>query len=405
MQITKELIESLLWEEEGSALDFKKEQYALADASDEQKSELLKDILAFTNAFGRADAFIMVGIEEVKGGRSRVIGVKEQLEDAHVQQFVNAKVQRPIQFSYRAAEHDGLPIGIIHVPRQRRPVYSTRNFGKVRENIVYIRRGSSTDVATPDEIAQMGADQFMGSVVEPRLEVQLGDRSTGRLIGTELSISSRFLNIPQRENIPYFELGPSPMPSLGHANPDYYRELAHFTQVTQMVRPLALVLRNSGEVTAHDARLVMRIADYDRLLYLVDENDMPRVPERMRDLIRSYMSSNVPVKQDVLVSRVGDTWKVEGWFGKVQPQATVWLTDNVYIGAQRSCELPLEIQVFADNLSRPMVGQLKVTFQVQARDVDLTEIQRIERDRCSNSPEGKEMLRQAAERRHADAPE
>lgn len=404
MQITKELIESLLWEEEGSALDFKREQYPLAAASVEQKSELLKDILAFTNAFGRADAFIMVGVEEVKGGRSRVIGVKEQLEDAHVQQFVNAKVQRPIQFSYRAAEHNGLPIGIIHIPRQRRPVYSTRNFGKVRENIVYIRRGSSTDVATPDEIAQMGADQFMGSVVEPRLEVQLGDRSTGRLIGTELSISSRFLNIPQRASIPHFERGPSPMPSLGHANPDYYRELAHFTQVTQMVRPLALVLRNSGEVTAHDARLVMRITDYDRLLYLVDENDMPRVPERMRDLIRSYMSSNVPIKQDVLVSRVGDTWKVEGWFRKVQPQATAWLTDNVYIGAQRSCELPLEIQVFADNLSRPMVGQLKVTFQVQTCDVDLKEIQRIERDRYSNSPEGKEMLRQAAERRHADAP-
>src|SRR5262245_59488050 len=112
--MTTELIETLLWEAEGTTLDFKSEQYPFAGATDQEKSELLKDILAFANATKRADAFILIGVKEVKAGRAEVTGVTNQLEDAHLQQFINSKVQRPIEFSYRAIEFEGKPIGIVH---------------------------------------------------------------------------------------------------------------------------------------------------------------------------------------------------------------------------------------------------------------------------------------------------
>ena len=51
-----ELLERLLYQEESEALDFKKEQYPFDNASDGQKSELLKDILAFANAWRQTDA-------------------------------------------------------------------------------------------------------------------------------------------------------------------------------------------------------------------------------------------------------------------------------------------------------------------------------------------------------------
>ncbi|MBA3246822.1 MAG: putative DNA binding domain-containing protein [Pyrinomonadaceae bacterium] len=66
------LMEELLNEDESSALDFKRDQYPFEKASDEQKSEFLKDILAFANAWRRTDAYILVGVEDVKGGRSNV---------------------------------------------------------------------------------------------------------------------------------------------------------------------------------------------------------------------------------------------------------------------------------------------------------------------------------------------
>ena len=65
-------MEKLLNEDESSALDFKRDQYPFEKASDEQKSEFLKDILAFANAWRRTDAYILVGVEDVKGGRSNV---------------------------------------------------------------------------------------------------------------------------------------------------------------------------------------------------------------------------------------------------------------------------------------------------------------------------------------------
>jgi hypothetical protein len=44
-------LESLLHEDESTSLDFKRDQYPFDAATDEQKSELLKDILAFANAW------------------------------------------------------------------------------------------------------------------------------------------------------------------------------------------------------------------------------------------------------------------------------------------------------------------------------------------------------------------
>jgi hypothetical protein len=52
--------EQLLHEEQGATLDFMVEQYRFAKASDDDRSELLKDILGFANAWRRADAYILV---------------------------------------------------------------------------------------------------------------------------------------------------------------------------------------------------------------------------------------------------------------------------------------------------------------------------------------------------------
>src|SRR4051812_13502406 len=93
-------IEQLLNEEENPSLDFKRDQYPFVGATDDEKGELLKDILAFCNAWRRTDAFILVGVKEIRGARSVLNGVSHHLDDAQLQQFVNSKVQRPATFSY-----------------------------------------------------------------------------------------------------------------------------------------------------------------------------------------------------------------------------------------------------------------------------------------------------------------
>lgn len=73
-------IETLLNEEEGTSLDFKRDPYAFVGATDDEKGELLKDILTFANSWRRTEAFILIGVNEVRGARSQPVGVAEHHE-------------------------------------------------------------------------------------------------------------------------------------------------------------------------------------------------------------------------------------------------------------------------------------------------------------------------------------
>ena len=155
MSLTSALFEQLLHQEEGIRLDFKREQYPFDGEPKDVQSELLKDILSFANTQRNSNAYILIGVEEVKGGRSKVVGVETHLDDAKLQQFVNSKTQPPVDFAYFPFRTEGVEVGIIKIPVQERPIYLKKAFGKLGKDIVYIRRGSSTMTAAPDEIAQM----------------------------------------------------------------------------------------------------------------------------------------------------------------------------------------------------------------------------------------------------------
>ena len=164
-------INKLLHEEEGASLDFKREQYSFDGATDVIKSELLKDILAFANAWRRTEAYILIGAKDVRGGRSIPIGVTTHHDDANLQQFVNSKTNRPVAFSYQTTTIDGIQVGVIRVEVQERPFYLNKNYGKLKAGTVYLRRGSSTDTADPEEVHRMGASSVREE--KPRFEEEL----------------------------------------------------------------------------------------------------------------------------------------------------------------------------------------------------------------------------------------
>ena len=63
----------------------------------------------------------------------------------------------PVEFTYRTANTDGKTIGVVTIAAvQQRPIWLKKPYGPLEHERVYIRRGSSTAIATPDEIAKMG---------------------------------------------------------------------------------------------------------------------------------------------------------------------------------------------------------------------------------------------------------
>jgi hypothetical protein len=184
--MTDGLLESLLHEEESSSLDFKRDQYPFIGASDDDKSELLKDILAFANSWRRSTAYILIGVQEVKGGRGLVHHVSQHLDDNDLQQFVNSKTNRTVMFSYAAFPFEGKQVGVITIPQQERPVFLNQDYGKLKKQVVYVRQGSSTAQATPDEIARIGIAWASDAWVQKELEQQRREREEQRLLQIRL---------------------------------------------------------------------------------------------------------------------------------------------------------------------------------------------------------------------------
>lgn len=374
-----ELIEHLLHEEEGTSLDFKRDQYRFG-GSKAVKSELLKDVLAFANAFRRDDAYILLGVEEIPGGRSKVVGVETQPEDANLQQFVNSKTQRPVTFSYRQATHDGLSIGIVHIPVQARPLYAKADYGVVRKDVVYIRRGSSTDSATPDEIARM-RDADVALAQQPSLELDVIDRRTRRSLGTRLTIDEpTWLDVPPAESIPDYQPPRGSSFSFVWEDRDFLRDVAAYLAATRLF-PITLALRNTAGTAAHDVRVVFEVPDEDHRHRFMAASDMPPEPSSTRDPL-----GNIPTLQSAFSNHLGvevqmevDKWRIECTFGKIQPGATVRLDEDLLVGARDPGQLNVGGVVYADNLNSPSPVSLRLHFDQGSEVLTLERVKQMAR--------------------------
>lgn len=103
----------------------------------------------------QSDAYILIGVDERKNDKSLIVEVEDHLVNRNLQQFVVSKTNRPVFFSGSSFTSDGREIGVLHVPEQDRPVFLRSDFGKLRANVVYSRRGDTTGEASPDEVLRM----------------------------------------------------------------------------------------------------------------------------------------------------------------------------------------------------------------------------------------------------------
>jgi hypothetical protein len=178
------LLEFLLNEGESTSLDFKRDQYLFYHkATDEEKSELLKDILAFANSWRRNNAYILIGVEEVKGDRPTVVGITSHLNDSDLQQFVNSKTNRPLVFSYETVSYKAFKIGVICIPLQQRPTFLLKKYGKLDSEKVYVREGSSTKIASLEDITKMALLAQKNNNVKAELQALIGELE--HFIGTQ----------------------------------------------------------------------------------------------------------------------------------------------------------------------------------------------------------------------------
>lgn len=137
-------LEYLLSREEGAKLDFK----AAFDVTTQSgKKELAKDIIAMANSHG-GRGYIIIGVEDKT---KKIVGlISEQLNEERIQQILGLRTNPPINVRVEYFSMEEKRICVITIFRSfKRPHQMVQN------GAFYIRRGSTTDVARREEIADM----------------------------------------------------------------------------------------------------------------------------------------------------------------------------------------------------------------------------------------------------------
>jgi hypothetical protein len=306
LMLTKDEIDELLELPEGKSLDFKEAQYQFVGCKDDvKKSELLKDILAFANTPRLHDAYILIGIREIKGGRSMVIGADSHLEDSAVQQFVNSKTTQPVSFSYEATPYGDVTIGVIKIDREQpRPITIKAKFGVCAPGRALIRRGSSTAEATPEEIFQI-ASATLTAQSKRHSDLSLFFFDLSEVRQTEEIVASR--SLPSVDGkIPKFysrSIGGSALPSPGE-NEKFYSDGADYLRQEHQALILAFGLINNGSGSANDIALKLKFKSANNFRIICD---LDAVPEPSTYMFAGIKSVHSPVAQ-VEIERSGEGW-------------------------------------------------------------------------------------------------
>ena len=252
----------------------------------------------------------------------------QHLDDANLHQFVNGKTQRLVEFSYLPFHIEGVDIGVVEVPIQERPIYLTSRFGPLGEYTVLLRDGSSTRVATPDEIAKMGAEQALGGASQFILE--WADPHGDRVLPSPPTVISLVLEprLPPNTFAPRrpYGLGTNPL-----ANSSYSPEIIACTAERNLLTPLGFRLQNLGRSPAKRIRFSGRVSKLDGLV----------IQEWIEDLPSPNLSLTPPYFPDLALSTDGepslsiaefdDYWRVVIDFGDVRPGHDVQWTAQALV--------------------------------------------------------------------------
>jgi len=319
---------------ESSLLDYKSEQYSFDD--DKSKSKFVKDVLAFANTYHRDDVAgrILIGVDETDRHTGEIVGVDNVLDGNIFQQLIDGKANKHIPLEVNVVEIDGKHIQIITIPSYNndRPFYVKQQFGVAKPSEVYMRVGSSTVVATPEEIRQMGV--VAATEVKPDLNVSMfsvtGILDDGKVHSFHL----------ESDIDPSYGCRPFGIPQIGASHWDVYKWYQEEVGKLQFCISLA----NQTKVQADNVKVQVRI-----------EN-----PECGARIVLAPDWENHP-SPNGFHSAIGTKKESVGSPRTLCPGEKCNRFETIHVEVGKTCEIHLAVSVFGRNLN-PIVRHF--SFQV-----------------------------------------
>lgn len=158
MKNRSEIIRALIGQGENQFVDFKR---TLNLDSARSKAELIKDILSIANSAPQK-GYLLFGIEDDK----TIVGLNKFDEEERIQQLAHTYINPPLFLECYSVEL-GLPaqmVGVIEITGTDKPHKIARTIEQLIHNEVYVRRGSITVKASPEDILRLRDESCVQNV-------------------------------------------------------------------------------------------------------------------------------------------------------------------------------------------------------------------------------------------------
>lgn len=354
MTVTEIILNELRYRSESVDLDFKQAQYRFIGTSEQEKSELLKDVLALANSWREGPGYILIGLKDCTPNPAEVTGISEadHIDDAQLQQFVNGKVEPPLNFSYEERVFEGKTVAIITVPKQQRPFSIGTQYGKVRSNVVYVRRGSATVEASPAEIIKMSMAEALPAGSQISVEL-LNHRNELQGLAQNL----RFLTF---EELPDYVA-----PNSGHnfsgifgrdasTNSDYYRDIAAYIAVVLGSIQLKFKIRNQSSISLKDFKLELHVSSPNVKYQFLERK---RFPEKPSPKIAFSKQLRPALPEYPRAFHVENRGKHQVCFARADSllPGEEFISEQALLLLRSASEVALEVRILSEQLPSPLV--------------------------------------------------
>lgn len=194
-----------------------------------------------------------------------------------------------------------------------------------------MRQGSSTAIATPEEIFEMGVKSIT-DVSKPELDLYFTSRDRTELLKEKgIVVKTKFFDVLS-------------------SNPFLNESVLHWAQRNLLDPAIRLAIKNVSEFVANDVELEITVTSQNILFLSNSEQFLG---------FKSHKKGNVSLENNY------SHWMIKANFNKIAPKATKQI-DDFYIQSKTDGEIKLVVKIYASNLPEPISKELLVKVEAQA---------------------------------------
>ncbi|MDH6368218.1 MULTISPECIES: ATP-binding protein [unclassified Breznakia] len=139
------------YDEEGTNLDFKMEEY-----NKKNYVSLIKDISSMANAVNSEVKRIVIGIKQRPGEDKEYIGVAKLTDQAILENIIQENIEPNINFKYYPYKFKNITLGIIEIyDNFDKPYMMRKDYSTLKKGDIWIRKGSRQSRVTREDLDKM----------------------------------------------------------------------------------------------------------------------------------------------------------------------------------------------------------------------------------------------------------